>query len=88
MPLFQLDDSDLDFPEPHLALKEPNGLLAIGGEISLLDYVLHINQGSSLGTSPTKSHYGGHLIQELCCLLVIYILDVVCVNLFVISHIK
>ena len=34
MPLFQLDDSDLDFPEPHLALKEPNGLLAIGGEIS------------------------------------------------------
>ncbi|QKJ47681.1 leucyl/phenylalanyl-tRNA--protein transferase [Proteus vulgaris] len=35
MPLFQLDDNDLDFPEPHLALKEPNGLLAIGGEISL-----------------------------------------------------
>lgn len=35
MPLFQLDDCDLDFPEPHLALKEPNGLLAIGGEISL-----------------------------------------------------
>ena len=34
MPLFQLDDSDLEFPEPHLALKEPNGLLAIGGEIS------------------------------------------------------
>ncbi|HCH51258.1 MAG TPA: leucyl/phenylalanyl-tRNA--protein transferase [Proteus sp.] len=36
MPLFQLDDSDFDFPEPHLALKEPNGLLAIGGDISPL----------------------------------------------------
>lgn len=88
MPLFQLNDSDLDFPEPHLALKEPNGLLAIGEKSPLLDYVLHINQVSSLGTSPTKNHYGGHLIQELYYLLVIYILGVVCVNLFVIIRIK
>lgn len=34
MPLFQLNEHDIDFPEPHLALTDPNGLLAIGGDIS------------------------------------------------------
>ena len=34
MPLFQLDEHDVTFPAPHLALKEPSGLLAIGGDIS------------------------------------------------------
>ncbi|SUC19227.1 leucyl/phenylalanyl-tRNA--protein transferase [Proteus mirabilis] len=34
MPLFQLDEHDVTFLPPHLALKEPSGLLAIGGDIS------------------------------------------------------
>ena len=34
MPLFQLDSNDTHFPDPHEALTEPNGLLAVGGDLS------------------------------------------------------
>ncbi len=32
---YWLQQDDLSFPDPELALKEPNGLLAIGGDLSL-----------------------------------------------------
>ena len=32
---FWLDEDQLKFPELELALKEPNGLIAIGGDLSL-----------------------------------------------------
>lgn len=34
MPLYRLDPSDIRFPDPRQALSEPNGLLAIGGDLS------------------------------------------------------
>ncbi|MEW6766373.1 MAG: leucyl/phenylalanyl-tRNA--protein transferase [Pseudomonadota bacterium] len=34
MPLYRLDPSDTRFPDPREALTEPNGLLAIGGDLS------------------------------------------------------
>ncbi|MDM7321997.1 MAG: leucyl/phenylalanyl-tRNA--protein transferase, partial [Gammaproteobacteria bacterium] len=34
MPLYHLDPSDIRFPDPRQALSEPNGLLAIGGDLS------------------------------------------------------
>ena len=34
MPLYQLDPKDTHFPDPREALTEPNGLLAIGGDLS------------------------------------------------------
>ena len=34
MPLFQLDPHDNHFPNPRQALDDPNGLLAIGGDLS------------------------------------------------------
>ncbi|HES75722.1 MAG TPA: leucyl/phenylalanyl-tRNA--protein transferase [bacterium] len=34
MPLFQLDPYDTHFPDPREALTEPNGLLAVGGDLS------------------------------------------------------
>ena len=34
MPLFQLDSNDTHFPDPREALTEPNGLLAVGGDLS------------------------------------------------------
>jgi leucyl/phenylalanyl-tRNA--protein transferase len=33
-PLPWLDDTQLEFPDPKTALKEPNGLLAVGGDLS------------------------------------------------------
>ncbi|GAM62311.1 leucyl/phenylalanyl-tRNA-protein transferase [Vibrio ishigakensis] len=33
--LHQLDADDLTFPDPSLALEEPNGLLAFGGDLSV-----------------------------------------------------
>ncbi len=33
MPLYRLDPSDIHFPDPRKALSEPNGLLAIGGDL-------------------------------------------------------
>lgn len=32
--IYQLSEDDLTFPSPHLALTEPNGLLAIAGDLS------------------------------------------------------
>lgn len=34
MPLYRLDSQDFAFPHPDQALEEPNGLLAIGGDLS------------------------------------------------------
>ncbi|AKH64554.1 MULTISPECIES: leucyl/phenylalanyl-tRNA--protein transferase [Photorhabdus] len=34
MPIIQLDDDSYDFPHPAEALMEPNGLLAVGGDLS------------------------------------------------------
>jgi len=34
VPLFQLDPYDTHFPDPREALTEPNGLLAVGGDLS------------------------------------------------------
>ncbi|MFZ5580472.1 MAG: leucyl/phenylalanyl-tRNA--protein transferase [Pseudomonadota bacterium] len=34
MPLYRLDPADIRFPDPNEALTEPNGLLAIGGDLS------------------------------------------------------
>lgn len=34
MPLYGLDPSDIRFPDPRQALSEPNGLLAVGGDLS------------------------------------------------------
>ena len=35
MRLFQLSSHSLDFPSPEMALPEPNGLLAVGGDLSV-----------------------------------------------------
>ena len=37
---FWLDANEIQFPELHLALKEPNGLIGIGGDLSI-DSLLH-----------------------------------------------
>jgi len=37
---FWLDANEIQFPELHLALKEPNGLIGIGGDLSI-DRLLH-----------------------------------------------
>ncbi len=34
MPLYQLDLEDIDFPDPSESLSEPNGLLAVGGDLA------------------------------------------------------
>jgi len=43
MPLFALDNNVLDFPPPHLA--EPDGLLAIGGDLSPQRLLIAYRQG-------------------------------------------
>jgi len=40
-----LDENRLDFPDPESALKEPNGLLAIGGDLSPERLILAYGQG-------------------------------------------
>lgn len=44
-PLPWLDDNYLEFPDPETALKEPNGLLAVGGDLSCERLLLAYRQG-------------------------------------------
>ncbi|RKF19850.1 leucyl/phenylalanyl-tRNA--protein transferase [Alginatibacterium sediminis] len=44
MPLYQLG-TELRFPKPSLALEDPNGLLAIGGDLSAQRLILAYNNG-------------------------------------------
>tara|TARA_B100001094_G_C18191756_1_gene807772 strand:+ start:3234 stop:3953 length:720 start_codon:yes stop_codon:yes gene_type:complete len=43
--LYQLDENTLDFPNPEMALREPNGLLAIGGDLKPERLICAYEQG-------------------------------------------
>jgi len=51
--LYQLSPESVDFPDPELALDEPDGLLAIGGDLS----VERIKNAYQTGVFPWFSDY-------------------------------
>ena len=58
-----LDSGDLEFPDPELALKDPNGLLAIGGDLSEFGVFWHplSPHGAGQGLPATGCLSGGGL---------------------------
>ena len=61
--LFRLDDTTY-FPPPHLALKEPNGLLALGGDLPNV-CCKRIRTVYSRGSVTVSRCCGGHPIHEV-----------------------
>ena len=52
-----------DFPDVSDSLKNPNGLLAIGGDLSEKNCFLLIRKEFFLGLMKVSLFYGGHQIQ-------------------------
>lgn len=62
--MYQLDDDSYLFPPVHEAMREPNGLLAIGGDLAPDRLKAAYYDGIFLGLTRAKCHYGGHPILE------------------------
>lgn len=63
--MYQLDDDSYLFPPVSEAMREPNGLLAIGGDLSSRRLQSAYYDGIFPWFNPEKYHYGGLLILEL-----------------------
>lgn len=66
MRLVQLSRHNIAFPSPEGALREPNGLLALGGDLSPARQRL-TSAASSRGFLPATRFYGGLRTREPCC---------------------
>jgi|GEM_PF-2927660 len=58
MTVFLLHE-DLEFPHPELS--EPDGLLAVGGDLSIERLLIAYKSGYSHGISQVR-YFGGHLL--------------------------
>lgn len=68
MRLIQLSRESLNFPPPEMALREPNGLLAMGGDLSPQRLLNAYHRGIFPGSPPVIRSSGGHPIPEpYCC---------------------
>ena len=61
-----LDPANVDFPATDNALNEPNGLLAVGGDLSPERLIAAYRQGIFLGSNHHSRFFGGLLAQERC----------------------
>jgi Leu/Phe-tRNA-protein transferase len=68
MRLVQLSRHSIAFPSPEGALREPNGLLALGGDLSPARLLMAYQQGIfSPGFLPATRSSGGRPIPVRCC---------------------
>ncbi len=61
---FWLNQPDIPFPDLSLALKEPNGLIAIGGDLSIERLLDAYSKAYFHGTARANRFYGIRLIRE------------------------
>ncbi len=67
MRLVQLSRHNIAFPSPEGALREPNGLLALGGDLSPARLLMAYQRGIFPWFSPAIRFYGGPPIRVPCC---------------------
>lgn len=67
MRLVQLSRHNIAFPSPEGALREPNGLLALGGDLSPARLLMAYQRGIFRGFLPATRFYGGRPIRAPCC---------------------
>lgn len=67
MRLVQLSRHSLAFPSPEGALREPNGLLALGGDLSPSRLLMAYQRGIFPWFSPAIRSYGGRPILVPSC---------------------
>ena len=63
-PSFWLDTNELKFPELNQALKEPNGLIGIGGDLSSERLIHAYSSGIFLGMERMNQFCGIHQTLE------------------------
>ncbi|ANM76967.1 putative leucyl/phenylalanyl-tRNA--protein transferase [Serratia marcescens] len=67
MRIVKLSPQSLAFPSPEGALRDPNGLLAIGGDLTAPRLLAAYERGIFPWYSPGKRFCGGHPIRVRCC---------------------
>ena len=67
MRLIQLSRESLNFPPPEMALREPNGLLAMGGDLSPARLLNAYHRGIFPGFRRAIRFYGGRPIRAPSC---------------------
>lgn len=67
MRLVQLSRQSIAFPSPEGALREPNGLLALGGDLSPSRLLMAYQHGIFPGFRRATRFYGGPPIRGRCC---------------------
>lgn len=63
----QLSRHNIAFPSPEGALREPNGLLALGGDLSPARLLMAYQRGIFPWFSLATRSYGGLPTREPCC---------------------
>lgn len=66
MRLVQLSRHNIAFPSPEGALREPNGLLALGGDLSPARLLMAYQRGIFRGFHLVTLFYGGLPIRAPC----------------------
>jgi leucyl/phenylalanyl-tRNA--protein transferase len=72
MRLVQLSRHNIAFPSPEGALREPNGLLALGGDLSPARLLMAYQRGIFPGFPQATPFCGGRPIRVPCCGLRIF----------------
>lgn len=67
MRLVQLSRHSIAFPSPEGALREPNGLLALGGDLSPARLLMAYQHGFFRGFRRATRFCGGRPILAPCC---------------------
>lgn len=67
MRIVKLSPQSLAFPSPEGALRDPNGLLAIGGDLTAPRLLAAYERGIFPGFRRGKPFYGGRLTRAPCC---------------------
>ena len=67
MRLVQLSRDSIAFPSPEGALREPNGLLALGGDLSPARLLMAYQRGIFPWFLPATLFYGGRPIHAPYC---------------------
>lgn len=76
MRLVQLSRNSIAFPSPEGALREPNGLLALGGDLSPARLLMAYQRGIFRGFLTATQSFGGRPIRAPFCGLRHFILAV------------
>lgn len=67
MRIVKLSPQSLAFPSPEGALRDPNGLLAIGGDLTAPRLLAAYERGIFPGTRRERPSCGGRPIRVRCC---------------------